>query len=69
MWGGKRMDWKAAKWLLAVFDEVLETDDAELVELFLEKNPQVISLLEKRAEENGIEDKDILAVMKDYVAS
>lgn len=63
------MDWKAAKWLLAVFDEVLETDDAELVELFLEKNPQVISLLEKRAEENGIEDKDILAVMKDYVAS
>lgn len=63
------MDWKAAKWLLAAFDEVLETNDAELVELFLEKNPQVISLLEKRAEENGIEDKDILAVMKDYVAS
>lgn len=63
------MDWKAAKWLLAAFDEILETDDAELVELFLEKNPQVISLLEKRAEENGIEDKDILAVMKDYVAS
>ena len=63
------MEWKAAKWLLAAFDEVLETDDAELVELFLEKNPQVISLLEKRAEENGIEDKDILAVMKDYVAS
>ena len=63
------MDWKAAKWLLAAFDEVLETDDAELVELFLEKNPQVISLLEKRAEENGIEDKDILTVMKDYVAS
>lgn len=63
------MEWKAAKWLLAAFDEVLETNDAELVELFLEKNPQVISLLEKRAEENGIEDKDILAVMKDYVAS
>lgn len=63
------MDWKEAKWLLAAFDEVLETNDAELVELFLEKNPQVISLLEKRAEENGIEDKDILAVMKDYVAS
>lgn len=63
------MEWKAAKWLLAVFDAVLETNDTELVELFLEKNPQVISLLEKRAEENGIEDKDILAVMKDYVAS
>lgn len=63
------MEWKAAKWLLTAFDAVLETNDTELVELFLEKNPQVISLLEKRAEENGIEDKDILAVMKDYVAS
>ena len=48
------MNWKDETWLLAVFDELIERGDEEVLARFFEENPEIIVILERIADENKL---------------
>ena len=48
------MNWKDETWLLAVFDELIERCDEEVLARCFEENPVLIVILERIADENKL---------------
>lgn len=51
-------------WLYAAFDIILEEGNLEKIGCFLEKNPIIVTLYEKIADENEIGGTDIMEYIK-----
>lgn len=51
-------------WLLAAFDTILEEGNLEKIGHFLERNPIVVKIYEKIADENNIQGTDIMEYIK-----
>lgn len=51
-------------WLLAAFDTILEEGNLEKIGHFLERNPMIVKIYEKIADENNIQGTDIMEYIK-----